>query len=86
MFLRRDEPATNTQDFEAATGEVRMHHALEDGLFLEEVYAKFATRSLFVTNCAGYEQARARMKAWVATALQNARGFARPTQRAGNRR
>jgi len=89
MFLRRDEPVTNTQTFTTATSDVRMYHALDDGLFLEEVYAKFATRSLYVSNCAGYEQARTQMRAQVAAALQNARGFASGMSRrpsAGNRR
>jgi len=89
MFLRRDEPVTNTQTFTTATSDVRMYHALDDGLFLEEVYAKFATRSLYVSNCAGYEQARTQMRGQVAAALQNARGFASGMSRrpsAGNRR
>ena len=80
------EPISNAEEFEAATNDVRRYHALENGLFLEEVYAKFATRSLYITNCAGYEQARTQMKAQVAAVLQNARGFARPAERAGNRR
>jgi len=90
VFLQRDEPVTNTQAFTTATSDVRMYHALDDGLFLEEVYARFATRPLYASNCAGHEQAKTLMKAQVTAALQNARGFAsgsmfrRPS--AGNRR
>jgi len=75
LCIRREEPVTNMQEFD-----VRMYHALDDGQLLEEVYAKFATRSLYVSHCAGYEQARTQMRAQVAAALQNARCFARPAR------
>ena len=86
MSIHHREPVTNAQEFEAATNDVRMYHVLHDGPFLEAVYTMFTTRSLYISNCAGHEQAKTQMKVSVETALQNARGFAKSAQRANNSR
>lgn len=73
--IGRPEPTMNVHDFAAQTNAVRMYHAKDDAVFLEEVYAVFRQRGLFAKATANHAWECDRMAQSVREALRDARGF-----------